>query len=100
MEAVMRKETSIHPTALVHPGARLGRGVQIGPFSIVEAGAEIFTGWHEQNSAFFAGKAVLESLQAILVVLGRVKKTPVRCVLERLFFEIPMLKVHYNLFYL
>jgi UDP-N-acetylglucosamine acyltransferase len=29
--------TRVHPTALVHPDARLGDGVEIGPWSIVEA---------------------------------------------------------------
>ncbi len=32
---------SIHPLAVVSPGARLGVGVTIGPFAIVEEGAEI-----------------------------------------------------------
>jgi len=30
--------TVIHPTAIVHPGAELGEGVEIGPYSIVEDG--------------------------------------------------------------
>src|SRR5690349_2757174 len=30
------KEASIHPTAIVHPGAQLGSGVIIGAYSIVE----------------------------------------------------------------
>ncbi|PHS24887.1 MAG: acyl-[acyl-carrier-protein]--UDP-N-acetylglucosamine O-acyltransferase [Robiginitomaculum sp.] len=37
-------ETSIHPLALVEPGAHLGGGVQIGPFSIVKAGAVLGDG--------------------------------------------------------
>ncbi len=28
-------ETSIHPTAIVHPNARLAQGVQVGPYSII-----------------------------------------------------------------
>ncbi|MGY6216387.1 acyl-ACP--UDP-N-acetylglucosamine O-acyltransferase [Methylolobus aquaticus] len=31
----------IHPTAIVHPEARLGQDVSIGPFAVIEAGAEI-----------------------------------------------------------
>jgi acetyltransferase-like isoleucine patch superfamily enzyme len=31
----------IHPTALVDPAARLGEGVEVGPFSIVHAGVEL-----------------------------------------------------------
>ncbi len=32
---------SIHPLAVVNPGARLGVGVSVGPFAMVEAGAEL-----------------------------------------------------------
>jgi UDP-N-acetylglucosamine acyltransferase len=32
---------SIHPTAIVHPAARLGRGVMVGPYSIVGEHVEI-----------------------------------------------------------
>jgi UDP-N-acetylglucosamine acyltransferase len=32
---------SIHPTAIVHPGARLGAGVEIGPYSVVGEHVEI-----------------------------------------------------------
>lgn len=35
---------SIHPTAVVSPGAQLGDGVQVGPFCVVESGAEIGAG--------------------------------------------------------
>lgn len=35
---------SIHPTAIVHPGARLGRGVEVGPYSIVGEHVEIGEG--------------------------------------------------------
>jgi acetyltransferase-like isoleucine patch superfamily enzyme len=34
----------IHPTALVDPAADLGRGVEIGPFSIVHGGVELGAG--------------------------------------------------------
>ena len=34
----------IHPTAIVHPGARLGEGVQVGPYAIVGEHAEIGAG--------------------------------------------------------
>ncbi|WP_066094745.1 acyl-ACP--UDP-N-acetylglucosamine O-acyltransferase [Xanthomonas massiliensis] len=37
-------ETSIHPTAHVDPGARLGEGVQIGAFTLVGADVEIGDG--------------------------------------------------------
>jgi UDP-N-acetylglucosamine acyltransferase len=32
---------NIHPTAVVHPGAEIGRETQIGPFAVVESGARI-----------------------------------------------------------
>ncbi len=34
----------VHPTAIVHPGATVGDGVEIGPFCIVEDGAAIGAG--------------------------------------------------------
>ena len=33
--------TDIHPTAIISPGARIGEGVRIGPYSIVESDCEI-----------------------------------------------------------
>ncbi len=33
--------TQIHPTAIVEPGAQLGEGVQIGPFSIVKKNVQV-----------------------------------------------------------
>ena len=32
---------SIHPTALIDPGADLGTGVKVGPFAIIESGVRI-----------------------------------------------------------
>lgn len=40
----MRTETTIHPMAVVEPGAELGVGVLVGPFCHVEAGARIGDG--------------------------------------------------------
>ena len=31
-----RFDQKIHPTAIVHPGARIGKGVSVGPYSIIE----------------------------------------------------------------
>jgi len=35
---------SIHPSAVIHPEARIGEGTEIGPFVVIEAGAEIGRG--------------------------------------------------------
>ncbi len=35
MESVNLKKTDIHPTAVVHPWARIGAGVKIGPYSVI-----------------------------------------------------------------
>ncbi|RTL31905.1 MAG: acyl-ACP--UDP-N-acetylglucosamine O-acyltransferase [Rhodocyclaceae bacterium] len=37
---------TIHPTAIVHPGARLVEGVQVGPYSIIGEHVEIGEGTH------------------------------------------------------
>jgi UDP-N-acetylglucosamine acyltransferase len=37
---------SVHPTAIVDPGAQVGEGVQIGPYAVIEAGVEIGEGCH------------------------------------------------------
>ncbi len=42
---------SIHPTAIVDPGARLGAGVSIGPYAIVEAETEIGEGSEVRSHA-------------------------------------------------
>ena len=31
----------IHPTAIIDPGARLGRNVSVGPYSVIESDCEI-----------------------------------------------------------
>ena len=31
----------IHPSAVIHPDARIGEGTEIGPYAVIEAGAEI-----------------------------------------------------------
>lgn len=41
MRAAIRRQEGIHSTAIVDPGALLGRGVCVGPYSIIEDGAVI-----------------------------------------------------------
>ena len=35
------REVQIHPTAVVHPGAKIGDGCRVGPFSVVGAGVSL-----------------------------------------------------------
>src|SRR3989338_6130746 len=37
----MDSKSTIHPTAIVHPGAQLGRDVQIGPYAVLGEGVAI-----------------------------------------------------------
>lgn len=38
------QETTVHPTAVVMPGAELGAGVEVGPYCVVEPGVEVGDG--------------------------------------------------------
>jgi len=38
------KQSDIHPTAVVHPWARIGRGVRIGPYSVIGENVELGDG--------------------------------------------------------
>jgi len=42
MEMLMENNDLIHPTAIVHPSAKLGKGTRVGPYSIV--GADVVLG--------------------------------------------------------
>lgn len=37
----MKTETQIHPTAIIHPDAELGEGVEVGPFAIIAGTAKV-----------------------------------------------------------
>ena len=37
----MKTETRIHPTAIIHPDAELGEGVEVGPFAIISENVKI-----------------------------------------------------------
>ena len=45
----------IHPTAIVHPGARLGAGVCVGPYAVIEGPAQIGDGCVIQAHAVITG---------------------------------------------
>ncbi len=50
---------SIHPLALVEPGAVLGEGVFVGPFAVIEAGAEVGDGCRLEAHAVVRAGATL-----------------------------------------
>jgi UDP-N-acetylglucosamine acyltransferase len=56
---VETNRTEIHPTAIVHPAARLGEGVQIGPYAVIEGAAEIGDRCVIQSHAIVTGHVVL-----------------------------------------
>lgn len=62
----------IHPTALVHPEARLGEGVTIGPYAVIEGPAEIGDGCTVQAHAIIGGQVVMgrENLIGYGAVVG------------------------------
>lgn len=45
----------IHPTALIHPDARLGQGVRVGPYAVIEGPAQIGDGCVIQAHAVVTG---------------------------------------------
>lgn len=49
----------IHPTAVVDPGAKVGRDVVIGPFCVVESGAVIGDGCRLEAGVVIKGRATL-----------------------------------------
>ena len=53
------RETRIHPTAIVHPRAELGAGVEVGPFSIVGEHVRIGDGSRVHSHAVVDGHTTL-----------------------------------------
>ena len=53
--------TSIHPSAIVHEGAQLGAGVEIGPYSIVGAEVKLGDRTRVMPHAFLDGQTTLGS---------------------------------------
>lgn len=49
----------IHPSAIVHPGARLGAGVKLGPFAVIGDGVELGAGCDIRSHAVLEGPTVL-----------------------------------------
>jgi UDP-N-acetylglucosamine acyltransferase len=51
---------SIHPSAVIDPGAQLGRDVQVGPFSVIERGAVIGDRCHLASHVVIHGQVTLD----------------------------------------
>ena len=55
----------IHPTAIIHPGAKLGAGVSVGPYSIIGEHVEIARQmrgiWKYKAEAKVDGEVVAEA---------------------------------------
>lgn len=52
-------ETDIHPTAIVHPGARLGTGVRVGPYCVIADGVEVGDGCRLQHHVTLEGPSAI-----------------------------------------
>jgi len=55
------KETQIHPSAVIAPGAELGSGVTVGPFSVIEAGVRIGDGSEVGSHVVISGNTTIGS---------------------------------------
>jgi len=53
--------TDIHPTAIVDPGARLGTGVSVGPYSIIGGNVEVGDGCRLQHHVTLQGPSTIGS---------------------------------------
>ena len=49
----------LHPTALIHPDARLGTGVSVGPYAVIEGAARIGDGCEIQAHAIIGAHVVM-----------------------------------------
>ncbi|KAA3604932.1 MAG: acyl-ACP--UDP-N-acetylglucosamine O-acyltransferase [Planctomycetota bacterium] len=52
-------ETAVHPTAVVHPGAELGTGVEVGPFCVLEPGVVVGDGCRLAANVHLLGRTFL-----------------------------------------
>jgi UDP-N-acetylglucosamine acyltransferase len=53
------QETTVHPTAVVLPGAELGSGVEVGPYCIIEPGVEVGDGCKLSPHVHLLGKTTI-----------------------------------------
>lgn len=59
MRTVNLKKTEIHPTAVVHPWARVGDGVKIGPYTVIGENVEIGDGCRIGTNVLIEGNTVI-----------------------------------------
>ena len=52
-------ETTIHPTAVIHPSVQLGTGVEIGPYCVLHEGVTLGDGCWLQNHVTIAGPSII-----------------------------------------
>ena len=51
----------IHPTAIIHPGAKIGEGVQIGPYAIIDAEVELGANCQLGPHVYLTGRTTIGS---------------------------------------
>lgn len=75
---------AVHPTACVHPAARLGVAVDVGPYAVIEAGAEVGDGARIGAHAVIERRARVGSGTRLAprVVLGRDCVLGQRCIVH------------------
>ena len=49
----------IHPTAVIDPGAKLGDGVELGPYTVVGDGVELAAGVHVGSHVIVVGRTTI-----------------------------------------
>ncbi len=54
-ETLMQQQTNIHPMAVVHPSATLGKDVRVGPFCVVDEHVKLGDGCHLHNNVTITG---------------------------------------------
>lgn len=59
MSAIESRETSVHPTAVVHPSVELGQGTRVGPYATIEKGVRTGRNCEIGSHAFLMGNTTI-----------------------------------------
>jgi len=59
MPDAVSEAAALHPTAVVDPGASIGRGVRVGPYAVIEAGVTVGDGCEIGAHAVLSGRTTL-----------------------------------------